>query len=173
MKSYLVVEGPTDAALMSRLLKYANVMDTKIIEGGGKSSAMSLGNSIALTSQEPVAILVDADTTDKRVIKEQKITFEDLQRYAYPSTICKLFLASPTVEEELFPDVDSFENILNVDLSPEERANFAKQRRAIIKSYIHAPEQPIPVSNSKSARDGWGRPVFQELLSFLKRTSRR
>jgi hypothetical protein len=97
MTIFLVVEGASDAAVMRTLITAAQIPDMAVISGQGKSSAMSLAKSLAVSRAARVAVLVDADTRDPRQIDEQRRTFSDLQGSAVGLT--RLFLAVPTRSE--------------------------------------------------------------------------
>lgn len=102
MNRILVTEGRHDAIVLRTLLSAVDLADVQILEGGGKSSAISLGTSLALNRGTRVAIVVDADTTYPNRIEEQREIFEDLQRRSAGEGSCKLFLAVPTLEDDLF-----------------------------------------------------------------------
>jgi hypothetical protein len=174
MKSYLLVEGPTDAILLRPLVAAAGIPEIEIIDAGGKSSAMSLGSSIALSRASPVAVLVDADTTDKRSLDEQQLVFADLQRYAPPEVSCRLFLAVPTLEEDLFPSVQAFADIYGLNLTERQRAKFQRDRKAVFRAFYSVPDAEAPTAirhgsmDWEAAKVGWGNKLLAELFEFLR-----
>lgn len=173
MKTYLVVEGKSDTILMQPLIAAAGLEDVEIVDGGGKSSAMSLGKSIAISRLLPVAVLVDADTTDENALQSQETIFKDLQRYGPKDVNCRLFLAVPTLEDELFPKPNDFSRIYNITLSPEQRVRFREDRKRIIKSFYsvsNALDSTIRhgLMDTKAAQSGWGIPLLSELFDFLR-----
>ncbi|MEE7455892.1 hypothetical protein MPAR168_24050 [Methylorubrum populi] len=174
MTTFLVVEGPSDAAVMRTLITAAEIDDIAVISGQGKSSAMSLAKSLAVSRAARVAVLVDADTRDPRQIDEQRRTFRDLQGSAVELT--RLFLAVPTLEEELFPDAETFVKIFKVAITERQRQKFAADRRRVIRTYFTTSDdgQSRVKSHGKmdvqAARDGFGRPLLTEIFAYLRAT---
>lgn len=168
----LVVEGATDAALIRPLLSAAGLDEVSVRVAGGKSSALSLGPSIASARGVPVAVLVDADTTDRRALKQQRLIFFDLQSGTTPSAPCELFLAAPTLEEDLLPDADAFDTLYGVKLGARERDSFTSDHRAFLDRWVgrvgrgggpwHGTVDPA------GASDGWGNPLLRSLVSYLR-----
>lgn len=171
--NFLVVEGPSDAAVMRTLVTAAEIPDVAVIPGGGKSSAMSLAKSLAVSRVARVAVLVDADTRDPRQIDEQRRTFSDLQGSA--AGLTRLFLAVPTLEEELFPDMETFAKIFRVAFTDRQRQKFAEDRGRAIRTYFVTTgddEEPRVKSHGKmdlqAAKDGFGHPFLKEILAYLR-----
>lgn len=173
MRDFLVVEGSSDAAVMRTLITAAEIPDVAVISGQGKSSAMSLAKSIAVSRAARVAVLVDADTRDPRQIDEQRRTFTDLQGSAVGRT--RLFLAVPTLEEELFPDVETFVNTFRVAITERQRQKFAEDRGRFIRTYFvttgadgQARLKSHGQMDVQAARNGFGRPFLKEILAYLR-----
>ncbi len=170
----LVVEGPLDAALLRPLLSAADLDEVSIKVAGGRSSALSLGQSIASARGVPVAVLVDGDTTDQRSLEQQRLIFFDLQRTLAPSAPCALFLAMPTLEEDLFPDADTFASIYGIKLGSRDREVFAADRRAFLKRRLRLTRARQAEADwhgevdPAGAGEGWGRPLLDDLLSYLR-----
>ncbi|WP_292104925.1 hypothetical protein [Brevundimonas sp.] len=160
---------------MRTLLEAADIQDVKVLSGEGKSSALSLAKSIGLTRSENVAVLVDADTMDARRIEEQYQAFTDLNGSA--DGFVRLFLAVPTLEEALFPDVETFCNIFKVALTGRQHARFQTDRMSVIRSLLTIPGdgetriKPHARMDKEAAREGFGRPLLKELLSYLRQDS--
>ncbi|MFZ3006040.1 MAG: hypothetical protein WA047_07670 [Phenylobacterium sp.] len=173
MTTFLVVEGPSDAAVMRTLITAAEIPDVAVISGRGKSSAMSLAKSLAVSRSARVAVLVDADTRDPRQIDEQRRTFRDLQGSA--AGLTRLFLAVPTLEEELFPDVETFVTIFRVGITERQRQKFGEDRGRAIRTYFvttgddgESRVKSHGKMDLQSARDGFGRPLLKEILAYLR-----
>jgi len=90
--------------LPSRLLDHS-----EIIAGAGRYSAQSLARSILATKQLPVALIVDADTTSKRAIKEQYDLLLANLGQASPGVQYKVLLAIPEIEILFVQDWDYIE----------------------------------------------------------------
>jgi hypothetical protein len=173
MTIFLVVEGPSDAAVMRTLITAAEIPDVAVISGQGKSSAMSLAKSLAVSRAARVAVLVDADTRDPRQIDEQRRTFRDLQGSAVGLT--RLFLAVPTLEEELFPDVETFVKIFRVAITERQRQKFAEDRGRTIRTYFltmgddgESRVKSHGKMDVQAAKEGFGRPLLKEILAYLR-----
>lgn len=178
MTTNVVVEGRYDAAIMRTLIDAAQLRDVKVVSGQGKSSAMSLAKSIAVSRSEHVAVVVDADTRDARQIDEQRRTFSDLQASANHYT--RLFLAVPTLEEDLFPDVATFMKVFRVAITERQRSKFAKNRMDTIRTYFVVEDndgelrvRSHGVIDMDAARDGFGRHLLRELFGYLRDVSAR
>lgn len=173
MKRILVTEGPTDATLMKSLLSSAYLFDIQVFVGGGKSPAVSLGTSLALNSTASVAILVDADTTDLKRLKEQHDIFDDLQRRSLLKGNCKLFLAMPTLEEELFPSLEDLQTAFP-SLTVPARARYPEDWNKIAKS------AGMLTENGEITKDGMSnmnpssvpivmsKPLMRELICYFR-----
>lgn len=171
MQKYVVVEGRLDAAVLRTLFEAAELADVTVLVGGGKSPAMSLAASIALSKEQHVAVVVDADTTDERLIAEQRRTFLDLQGSAFRYT--KLFLAVPTLEGDLFPSPDKFRDVFKVDMTERQRQKFAVDPMTVIRTYLTEPSSETRVKprgkmDAEAARNGFGNRLLKDLLAYLR-----
>lgn len=172
MRRILVTEGSTDANLMKSLLSSADLFDIQVLVGGGKSSAMSLGTSLALNFRASVAIVVDADTTDLERLKEQHDIFDDLQRRSHLKGNCKLFLAMPTLEEELFPCLEELQKAFP-SLSVPAGARYPKDWNKIAKPAGMLTEngeitkQGISKVDPNSVPIVMSKPIMRELITHF------
>lgn len=98
MKPYLVVEGRTDAEILRRFLPRSLQQHYKLVIGDGKSSAISDARTLLTLSREPVALVVDADTTDPDQVREEESTTRQLLQSASAGINCEVFLAVPNLE---------------------------------------------------------------------------
>ena len=84
IEQYFVVEGLSDKILLEKMLPPEFVSKTKFIVSNGYNTAISKARSILVTSEMPVYLLVDSDTTDPHVIDEKKIiSIRCLLRYRF------------------------------------------------------------------------------------------
>lgn len=142
MTPILVTEGRFDAIVLRTLLSAIGLADVQILEGGGKSSAISFGTSLALNKNTRVAIVVDADTTDADRLKEQQVIFEDLRYRGAGKGSCKLFLAVPTLEDDLFPTAEEFASTFGLkDLSPRQLVRYRQDWKLVARSFLSRPEE--------------------------------
>lgn len=98
MKAYVVTEGASDAAMVSRALTGAGLEDVHVAAAGGRSSAISLARSILRSRRRPVALVMDADTTDPARVREQEQVLSDLVSGSTKSPSFRVFLAVPVME---------------------------------------------------------------------------
>lgn len=101
MKRYVVAEGPSDAARIEQILRSVGLSDVHVVPAGGKSALASFAKSIAISRPSAVAVVMDADTNQESLIREQEANFDDLMRSVSPSARVRLFLAIPNLEDEL------------------------------------------------------------------------
>jgi len=174
MKTYVVTENNRQIALLRPFLQAARIKDVHLVASGRRSSASSLAGSIVLARQSPVAVVLDSYTTDEATANEQQLTFEYLVR---PTTLlapCRLFLAMPTLEEQMFPDAASFERISGVALAPQDATDFARVRQSLLTKSIDdagnadAARLRITGLDYAAARDGFGNALLKALFAFLK-----
>jgi len=69
---YFMVEGAFDQFILERILPEKMVSQTKIITGNGYNIALSKARSLLISSELPVSLIVDSDTTDRSSIEEKK-----------------------------------------------------------------------------------------------------
>jgi hypothetical protein len=103
MKAYVVTEGAYDAALVPRALTSAGLENVHVAAAGGRSSAVSLARSILRSRRRPVALVMDADTTDPTRVREQAqvlsdLVFSDGVSGSTKSASFRVFLAVPVME---------------------------------------------------------------------------
>lgn len=107
MKRYVVTEGPSDVARIEEILRSASLADVNVVSAGGKSSVVSFAKSIAISRDAAVAVVMDAETSQETLIREQEANFDDLMRSVSPSARVQLFLAIPNLEDALSQDGSS------------------------------------------------------------------
>lgn len=172
MKRFLIVEGRNDAVVLRTLLRDLNHRGVNVVVGGGKSAALSLGASYALSSGTRAAIVVDADTKDRRQIDEQQLIFRDLYRREGAGS-CRLFLAIPTLEADLFPTPEDFEATFGLRLTVHQRARFNNDWNLVIRAFLSIPQADSPTflrtrefgePRPATVAD---RPLMRDLIQFL------
>jgi hypothetical protein len=174
MDTYLITEGLADAVVMRTLLGEADLRHVRVMEAGGKSSAVSLGTSLALNGRARAAILVDSDTTEPNRVEEQKLLFRDLQRDGVDPSSCKLFLAVPTLEGELFPTAEAFASAFGLKLNRRQADKYRSHWSSVVKSFVSRPGDdglatlPVGPTAPTRSRDLWSKPLLADLLEFLR-----
>jgi hypothetical protein len=148
--------------------------NVQIMEGGGKSSAISLGTSYALNSGTRVAIVVDADTTDPERLDEQQLIFADLVRRSPGSGSCKLFLAVPTLEGALFPTAQAFASTFGLEFTPRQKERYRQNWNLAVRSFFTPPAaEKMTVSRTKNISaaalgDLFDKPLLRDLRQYLE-----
>lgn len=174
MSIYLVTEGQTDAIVLRTLLREVNLGDVRVMDAGGKSSAISLGTSLALNGRARAAILVDADTTEPNRLNEQQLIFRDMQRNEADANSCRLFLAVPTLEAELFPTADAFASAFGLKLTPQQVERYGDSWTSVIKSFVSVPNDNgfttlrLGTIAPASWRELFSKPLLTSLIEFLR-----
>lgn len=102
-KAYIVVEGPTDAAILRKILPPESLQQVKFINGEGKYSAVSMARKLLMTEQVPTVLVIDADTDQKSMIHEQQ-DLDYLLRQATGGTPFLILMAVPAIESLFFQD---------------------------------------------------------------------
>jgi hypothetical protein len=102
MTTSVIVEGETDQHFLWAVLGAAVARGTEIVSAGGRSSAISLARSYLSLPDRTVALLLDADTSDERLIEEQRGILSSSLAAVAPEWRFKVFLAVPVIEACLF-----------------------------------------------------------------------
>lgn len=117
MNAYVVTEGALDAEFLRRVLQTAKLPEFHVSPAGARSSAIALAKSILLSRGVPVAVVLDADTIDKRGLAELEMVYYDLLRPASPRVPFRVFLAVPALEEVLFSDPAALSHLVGKPVS--------------------------------------------------------
>lgn len=174
MMKVLVCEGRSDAIVLRTVFAAADLNDVRILEGGGKSSAISLGTSIALNGGARVAILVDADTTDPSRLEEQQLIFDDLLGRSPDNGSCRLFLAVPTLEDAVFPTAADFASAFGVKLTPRQVERYKEDWNLVIRSFLTTPAAnartmiATKAAAPQSVRTVFEKPLMGNIKAFFE-----
>ena len=79
---YVLVEGPSDAAFLRRILPKEDAKLAKSSTRAGVPESPSLARSLLVRRKCPVAVVMDSDSVDPDVIEERQQGTEDLIRAA-------------------------------------------------------------------------------------------
>lgn len=101
-ENIVITEGVWDVKLLQELLPSEIVKNAKFISSNGYSSAISKAKSIALRLQNPIILVLDADTYDKSETDEKKEQIEFVFRSLGVSEQIKIFLFQPFIEVIFF-----------------------------------------------------------------------
>lgn len=175
MNCMILVEGETDAAILRRLLAPPRVGDTaEIVVGGGSSSVVSLARSYLITRPEPVAVVVDADTTDLRRAGERRSDIVALLHMVAPSSRSEVFMAIPSIEMIFFHDKQLAEKVFGSAYDGEQRVRSEYEPKAVLERVFLKPgERLINRTDDLIAAFGAGAlrkvPLIANLISFTQR----
>ncbi|HYF37611.1 MAG TPA: hypothetical protein VD994_20080 [Prosthecobacter sp.] len=95
---YVVVEGSADAAALRRLLPTAVRRKCDFVIAKGKPAAVSDARTLLILSQEPVVVVLDADTLDVRQTEEEKSRIKGLLASVSRGAEFDVFFAVPNLD---------------------------------------------------------------------------
>jgi hypothetical protein len=137
-KCYVVVEGETDAAILSRVLAdqlHSGEVEIKV--GQGRSSAVSLARTMLVSRREALtALVLDADSTDRERVGEMEAELEGSLADVSRRERFGLFLLVPSIEACLFQDVDGLEDFFGSDFSSEEVVQSRYDPKSVIQTKL-------------------------------------
>ena len=113
-EQYFVVEGTSDKVLLEKILPLEFVAKTKFIISDGYNTAVSKARSILVTSELPVYILVDSNTTDLYAVDEKKDYINQMLGQVSVPERFHVLLSIPEIEIILFYDKPIFESLFSV-----------------------------------------------------------
>jgi hypothetical protein len=172
MKVYVVTEGKSDVQLLKSVLLSQGVSNAEYIAAGGKSSVISLAQSLLVKRHQPVVVVMDADMVEKRRVDEQGKIYFDLLRNFASGVAFRVMLMVPEIEAVLFDDPEILRGELNLEMSSispfevEDRPRETLQR-IIHEHGLHNRDDFINKLTSSSLNRLGRSPFFTELSSFL------
>ncbi|MCP4695391.1 MAG: hypothetical protein GY862_00880 [Gammaproteobacteria bacterium] len=119
LKAYIVTEKKIDSQILKKLLPPEHTQHIVFVPAGGRSSAKSLARSILANRKCPVALVMDADTTNSQVTEERYQIVSDLLRSAASDVPSEVFLIVPEIEILLFEDRDFLQKLVGNKISDE------------------------------------------------------
>jgi hypothetical protein len=117
-------EGETDRALLACLLSDLRPgRELRIVASGGSDAARPLARKQLLLSRDPVALVIDSDTTDAERISQQQRDLEDYLRWGAQGTPFSVVQFVPHIEIIFFDHPVVLRRLLGADV--DEHAVFA------------------------------------------------
>lgn len=171
MNAYIVVEGNTDATLITKLLPAEIQQQTAVVVGGGRANLTSSARTLLVTKRKPLALLIDSDTLDENSVVERRRETEGLLRAVSGGVPFKVFVIVPAIEALLFRVSAAVERITGKKFSAENLALSRFQpQQAILqlgqnKSELF--EQIIDGLSSEDLDQLRGTSPIKELIEFL------
>lgn len=105
-KAFIITEGKSDIEILHALLPPQSLVGVECIAGTERSSAISLARTILLADHIPVALVLDADTTNRSAIREESAFLRmSLAEVSY-GTKYAFFLSVPEIEIVFLEDWD-------------------------------------------------------------------
>ncbi len=96
---YLVVKSSGEADMLRRLLPPGTRKEIEFVVEDDPSSAISTARTLLALGGRPVALVVDAGTTDETQIATQRQTLAALLENASPNLPCGVFIAAPSLPD--------------------------------------------------------------------------
>lgn len=170
-KAYIVVEGPSDAAILKSVLPPESLQQVKFINGEGKHSAVSMARKLLMTEHIPTALIVDADTDHESMIREQQQDLDYLLRQAADGTSFQILFAVPDITNLFFQDRAFLEQLLGKTFTDLEWQLARRQPQQFLKavhsSYQKFVERAIANLNNDMIVLLQQHPLIQDLIKFL------
>lgn len=120
----LFVEGKTDAEFLQRVLPEEALRDVDVIIADN-SGLPSYARTVAITRRKPIAVLMDADSTNPEKIAEDIQGLEELIRLANWTIPLKVVAAVPAIEAWFFAAPEVIARVLGQPI-PSEFLPFGK-----------------------------------------------
>lgn len=111
MKVWIVVEGPSDLAVLRSLLPKEVQSVCSFTPTGGRSNILSVARTLLVKHQEPVAVLTDTDSLDPAAIRDSYVTSEQLLRAAAGGIPFKVIPCIPVMESIFFESTEILSRI--------------------------------------------------------------
>jgi len=170
-KAYIVIQGKSYEAAIESILPRNMADDVLVTEGTSQSSAISLAASILIVKQRPVALIVDAGTTDADDIQTQKYVLRDILYRASPGIPFEVFLAAPEMEVLFLQDRRFIEKIANRKFSDTEWQDAALHPKKFLSDLL---KQDASVSakllekiDDEAVRNVQAHPLLRNVCNFL------
>jgi hypothetical protein len=116
----IVVDGPTDAAILRALLSKAQKESMRFYSAGGRVSRASLARNLLVHEGSPVLVVMDADTHNPSHAEELQDMTKVAMRTIAPSVPCDTFAFIPTIEAIFFEAPKALQRLLGKKI-PEEK----------------------------------------------------
>ena len=175
MNCTILTEGVTDAAILRCLIAPPIVTDpVTIVSAGGRSSAMSLARSYLITRSDSVALVVDADTTDRGRINELKSDLDALLHMVAPSTRSRVFMAVPSIEMIFFHDPAVAVEFWGSLFDAEQRVRSEFQPKVVLENLLAKQGKRLTASEIDSLVRDFGLdslrrvPLISDLIAFVR-----
>lgn len=114
MKSaYIVTDNQETSQLLHQILPQNLLVEIQIIASSTRSGALSLASSIMLEKRRPVALVLDAETTEPKQIQEKYSFISSLLLPASAEVSYKILLPSPSAQTLTDPNHPMLKELIN------------------------------------------------------------
>jgi hypothetical protein len=171
---YILVEGPTDAEFLRRILPEDVLGDVELVDAGGNAGIPSLARSLIVRRNRPVAVLMDSDSLDTDMIEERQQSTEELIQAANGSIPIKVVLAIPEIEAWFFAAPELIERILGGKAQDEWLSFGKRDPKGVLQQLAENANKKWDTNQAINALDSQdierirAVPEVAELISFLQ-----
>ncbi len=160
IKQYFIVEGAFDKFILERILPESIVSQTKIIIGDGYSIALSRARSLLISTDLPLSLIVDSDTTDRTRIEEREdFITQSLLQLSTPDHF-HIFLAVPEIEAIFFSDQEIVKEIIKSKISDQ-----------LLELALYRPKQVLQnVLDTENLQESFSKLLTPTLVNKLRKT---
>jgi hypothetical protein len=174
MKTYIVVEGQSDADILRIALPPSTLHHTHLVVGGSTSSGVSLARSLISDRGEPLLLVMDADTVNQEAIIEQAQALRELLGAVAINTPYDVILAIPELEVVFFQDLEVLAQVLQLSLDHEVAINSVYEPRKTLHALcMRSPRQIDDQGQFLQLLDDTARariaqhPILQKIKDFV------
>jgi hypothetical protein len=174
LRAYVVTEGEAEAALIRQVLRSADVDDVYVAPAGGRSAAMSLAKTIVMKRDRPVALVLDAETSDPDRVREQQQIVQDIIAVGPTVAPLRVFLAVPEVEAVFFADLPTTNRLLGQPQLKKKPVEAEARPKAALQKLLGTHHKPKELADffgtvdQEAARALAQHEPFRSLVSFLR-----
>jgi hypothetical protein len=176
VKPYIMAETPFNARLLQRLLRTMELPDYAVLHGGRKTGAVLRGSTVLNEWNEPVIVVVDADSVEPENIWEQESDYRYLLPAGnFPGMPAEVLMAVPQVEAVLFSDHEALACILGRELTEREKIEGEFRPRAVLDRLLADVgmdrDALLEEINPRAAARFAAHPLVQSLARFVEQAS--
>ncbi|WP_349370363.1 hypothetical protein [Salinarimonas sp.] len=134
----LVTEGILDERLWRALLRATRQDGVRVLSAGGRSAAVSKANTILVLRDEPVALVLDADTSDRRLLENETATARFALQLGADDVPAEAFLIVPATEALYLSDDAFIAQMLGRPLTEVQRVRAEYEPQRVIRELLGA-----------------------------------
>ena len=120
MSSYIVVEGTLERFILEQVLPEEVCAQSTFVVGHGYTPTLSKVRSLLVSSDRPVSVIVETETTNQARISEKEDFIRQLLRQLSSPEHFHVILAIPDMEVVFFQDRSLLETLVGRSVSDEQ-----------------------------------------------------